>query len=63
MFWSINNTSQEYNSSPSGWARMKFLPRVMEKFIPRVMEKKILTSCDGKTFLPLVAFGHLGKNI
>ena len=55
-------TSQEYNSSPSGWVWMKFLPRVMEKFIPRVMEKKILTSWDGKIFLPLVAFGHLGKN-
>ena len=63
MFWSINNTSQEYNSSPSGWARKKFSPRVMEKFIPRVMEKNILTSCDGKIFLPLVAFGHSGKNL
>ena len=24
-------TSQEYDSSPSGWVRMKFLPRVMKK--------------------------------
>ena len=53
MFWSINNTSQEYNSLPSGWVRMKFLPRVMEK---------ILISRDGKKILTLVAFGHAGKN-
>ena len=29
---------------PSGWVRIKLLPRVMEK---------ILISCDGKKFLPL----------
>ena len=38
---------------PSGWVRIKLLPRVMEK---------ILISCDGKKILTLVAFGHAGKN-
>ena len=46
---SINNTSQEYNSSPSGWVWIKFLPRVMEK---------IQTACDGNEFLPLVMVKH-----
>ena len=58
---SISNTSQEYNYSPSGRVGMKLLPRVMEKFLLRVMEM-ILTSRDGKKFLPLVACGHSGKN-
>ena len=58
---SISNTSQEYNYSPSGWVGMKLLPRVMEKFLLRVMEM-ILTSRDGKKFIPLVAYGHSGMN-
>ena len=50
MFWSINNTSQEYNSLPSGWVRMKLLPRVMEK---------ILISCDGKIGEELYIIAYL----